>query len=55
MRINNEDLKPSLYLRNLLSGLVEHPQKFDVSPEELVELHAAATTINKILHRVKPV
>jgi hypothetical protein len=53
MQIGSEDLKPFLYLRNLLNDLVEHPQKYTVSAEELAELHSAASTINHILHRVK--
>ena len=53
MQIGGEDLKPFLYLRNLLNGLLEHPKKYAVSDEELAQLHAAASTINHILHRVK--
>jgi hypothetical protein len=53
MQIGSEDLKPFLYLRNLLNGLLEHPQKYTVSAEELAELHAAVSTINHILHRVR--
>ena len=53
MQIRGEDLKPFLYLRNLLNGLLEHPKKYAVSDEELAQLHAAPSTINHILHRVK--
>jgi hypothetical protein len=53
MQIGTEDLRPFLYLRNLLNDLLEHPQKYNVSAEELAELHAAASTINQLLHRVK--
>jgi hypothetical protein len=53
MAIGSEDLKPFLYLRNLLNHLLEHPQKYTVSAEDLAELDAAASTINQILLQVK--
>ena len=53
MQPNSEDLKPLLYLRNLLTDLFEKPEKYNVTPDEVPELRAAAEKINEILHRVK--
>jgi hypothetical protein len=46
MQPNSEDLKPLLYLRNLLTDLFEKPEKYNVTPDEVPELPAAAEKIN---------
>jgi hypothetical protein len=53
MQVGSDDLKPLLYLRNLLNHLLECPEKHTVSAEDVAQLHAAASTINQILHQVK--
>jgi hypothetical protein len=53
MQISSTDLKPLQYLTNLLNDLLQKPHKYDVTADELLELHAAADTINRILHRVR--
>lgn len=53
MQIGGDNLKPFLYLRNLLADFVEHPQKYSVSTEALTDLQGAADTINRVLHRVR--
>jgi hypothetical protein len=55
MQISSTDLKPLLYLTNLLNDLLQQPQKYNVTTEEVRELHVAADTINRILHRVRAV
>lgn len=55
MQIGSDDIKQFLYLRNLLADLVDNPQKYSVTAEELKELQAAAHTINKVLHRVRQI
>ena len=53
MEVHTEDLRPLLYLRNLLNDLFEKPEKYKVTAEEVPQLQAAAAVINEILHRVK--
>jgi hypothetical protein len=53
MQISSTDLKPLLYLTNLLNDLLQQPQKYSVTADEVRELHAAADTINRIVHRVR--
>jgi hypothetical protein len=53
MQADSAELKPLLYLRNLLNDLLEKPEKYVVTSDEMPELHAAAGKINEILHRVR--
>ena len=53
MQAHSAELKPLLYLRNLLNDLLEKPERYVVTSDEIPELHAAAGTINEILHRVR--
>jgi hypothetical protein len=55
VQIGRDDLKAFVYLRNLLADLLEHPQKYSVTAEELKELHVSADTINRVLHRVRQI
>ena len=53
MQADSAELKPLLYLRNLLNDLLETPEKYVVTSDEMPELHAAPGKINEILHRVR--
>ena len=53
MQADSPELRPLLYLRNLLNDLFEKPEKYVVTSDEVPELHAAAGQINEILHRVR--